>query len=67
LDIGVLGISVLFDLRNTLPKSGPFLLLHPVYGMKMRHQSKFINLSSSAAAAAHSLQGVRSRELFRSH
>ena len=24
-------ISVQFDLRNTLPKSGPFLLLHPVY------------------------------------
>ena len=24
-------ISVWFDLRNTLPKSGPFLLLHPVY------------------------------------
>ena len=23
-------ISVQFDLRNTLPKSGPFLLLHPV-------------------------------------
>ena len=24
-------ISVQFDLRNTLPMSGPFLLLHPVY------------------------------------
>ena len=24
-------ISVQFDLRNTLPKSGSFLLLHPVY------------------------------------
>ena len=24
-------ISVQFDLRNTLPKSGPFLLLHSVY------------------------------------
>ena len=31
LDIGVLGISVYFDLRNILPKSGTFLLLHPVY------------------------------------
>jgi ABC-type polysaccharide/polyol phosphate export permease len=24
-------ISVYFNIRNTLPKSGPFLLLHPVY------------------------------------
>ena len=26
-------ISVQFDLRNTLPKLGPFLLGHPVYGL----------------------------------
>ena len=25
------GFSVYFNIRNTLPKSGPFLLLHPVY------------------------------------
>ena len=31
LDIGVLGISVYFNIRNTLPKSGTFLLGHPVY------------------------------------
>jgi len=30
LDIGVLGISVYFNIRNTLPKSGTFLLGHPV-------------------------------------
>jgi hypothetical protein len=27
------GFSLLFNIRNTLPKSGPFLLLHPVYGV----------------------------------
>jgi len=32
LDIGVLGISVYFNIRNTLPKSGTFLLGHSVYG-----------------------------------
>ena len=26
-------ISVYFNIRNTLPKSGPFLLGHPVYGL----------------------------------
>jgi len=26
-------ISVYFNIRNTLPKSGTFLLGHPVYGM----------------------------------
>jgi len=31
LDIGVLGYIGMFDLRNTLPKLGPFLLGHPVY------------------------------------
>ena len=31
LDIGVLGYSVYFSIRNTLPKSGTFLLGHPVY------------------------------------
>ena len=31
LDIGVLVISVYFNIRNTLPKSGTFLLGHPVY------------------------------------
>ena len=31
LDIGVLGYSVYFNIRNTLPKSGTFLLGHPVY------------------------------------
>ena len=32
LDIGFFGvISVYFNIRNTLPKSGPFLLGHPVY------------------------------------
>jgi len=31
LDIGVLVISVYFNLRNTLPKSGTFLLGHSVY------------------------------------
>jgi len=31
LDIGVLGLSVYFNIRNTLPKSGTFLLGHPVY------------------------------------
>jgi hypothetical protein len=31
LDIGVLVISVYFDIRNTLSKYGTFLLGHPVY------------------------------------
>jgi len=31
LDIGVLVISVYFNIRNSLPKSGTFLLGHPVY------------------------------------
>jgi len=31
LDIGVLGLSVYFNIRNTPPKSGTFLLVHPVY------------------------------------
>jgi len=31
LDIGVLGYIVYFNIRNTLPKSGTFLLGHPVY------------------------------------
>ena len=32
LDIGFFGvISVYFNIRNTLPKSGTFLLGHPVY------------------------------------
>jgi len=31
LDIGVLGISVYFNIRNTLPKTGTFLLGHSVY------------------------------------
>ena len=31
LDIGVLVISVYFNLRNTLPKFGTFFLGHPVY------------------------------------
>ena len=31
LDICVLVISVYFNIRNTLPKSGTFLLGHPVY------------------------------------
>ena len=29
-------ISVQYDLRNTLPKSGPFLLLHSVYSKVLR-------------------------------
>jgi hypothetical protein len=34
LDIGVLGyIGIFFDIRNTLPKYGTFLLGHPVYPM----------------------------------
>ena len=31
MDIGVLGLSVYFNLRNTLPKFGTFLLGHPAY------------------------------------
>jgi len=31
LDIGVLGLSVYFNLRNILPKSGTFLQGHSVY------------------------------------
>jgi hypothetical protein len=31
LDIGVLGYWVYFNIRNILPKSGRFLLGHPVY------------------------------------
>ena len=31
LDIGIWVISVYFNIRNTLPKSGTFLLGHPVY------------------------------------
>jgi hypothetical protein len=29
-------ISVYFNIKNTLPKSGPFLLLHPVYILTVR-------------------------------
>jgi hypothetical protein len=37
LDIGVLGLSAYFNIRNTLPKSGTFLLWHPVYATASVH------------------------------
>ena len=45
LDRGVLGFfSVQFNIRNTLPKSGPFLLLHPVYSSVPNYYEVNVNV-----------------------
>ena len=44
LDIGVWVISVYFNIRNTLPKSGTFLLGYPVYIYIYTRIYKHINI-----------------------
>jgi hypothetical protein len=39
-------ISVYFNIRNTLPKSGTFLLGHPVYLYRIRVYNLIISYSS---------------------
>jgi len=45
LEIGVWIISVYFNIRNTLPKSGTFLLGHPVYKTRLASNEIFSPLN----------------------
>jgi Asp-tRNA(Asn)/Glu-tRNA(Gln) amidotransferase A subunit family amidase len=68
-------VNEFYSLMNNTHASA-YTIPIQIYSTKLRRQSKFINTSSSsssssssaaaAAAAARSLQGFRSRELFRS-
>ena len=46
LDIGVLGILVYFNIRNTPPKFGTFLLGHPVYLGTDMSQAQWVNFET---------------------
>ena len=48
-------ISVWFDLRNTLPKLGPFLLGHPVYIYMCVYVCVFV--CESVISELHSFEG----------
>ena len=46
-------ISVYFNIRNTLPKSGTFLLGHPVYGFSSLFQRRIDNLYNNGTSSVH--------------
>jgi len=58
-------MTIVNEFYSYIKNTHAYIITIQIYGTKMWRESKFI--TSAAAAAAHSLQGFRPRELFRAH